>query len=551
MPKSSMGTALIFAAVAFFSGAPILSSSSAAELRPVAPVWQEIAISQEGAATVVRSRAGSETITLRFGGQVKVLQKDRPYLASDSLKIWLDRSALADAFRGKPADEVLATYRDYVNADLKRREWRELTAERMTIAAGGNAPAIYWVSQADVRSKGKPLTLTMSMAAALVGANIVAVTGIAEDAQGPGVLKRYLAETLATLETKAAAELSGEDIAQLRRAAQEGSRRGVPTGVMLVNDKLASGEDREKVASERDRLAGGGGIQRFVLSPSDLIEAVALGVAGSRGGSFMAFLNDGQSQHTISIEDYDPSTETFTYYDPKGSRGLLASGNNVAGVEAVRGPCGWRVKKDQLQTVLSAIILGKAETAKASGKAHLGPFGDLGNTLDDAKQTDFFKWFGLAETGRSATPDGGTTISFGPGSDKYRPLVTVRLDLAPAGWIRGADIVLKRRLIDSDKTSEEANARDIAKSFIASCVTAGDEKQTRGLRDEIFHLVSGQVLVAAGKDMSVPPIPTDGYLTFTGRREYFMDYLSRSRLWTENIVADGEPALLISIGPAS
>jgi translation initiation factor 1 (eIF-1/SUI1) len=37
------------------------------------------------------------------------------------------------------------------------------------------------------------------MAAALVGSNIVAVTGIAEDTEGAAVLKRYLADTLATL----------------------------------------------------------------------------------------------------------------------------------------------------------------------------------------------------------------------------------------------------------------------------------------------------------------------------------------------------------------
>jgi hypothetical protein len=129
--------------------------------------------------------------------------------------------------------------------------------------------------------------------------------------------------------------------------------------------------------------------------------------------------------------------------------------------------------------------------------------------------------------------------------------VTVRLNLAPAGWIRGADIVLKRRFIESDKTSDEANAGDIAKSFIASCIRPGDQKDTRGLREEIFYLVSGKVLVSNAQDISIPVVPTDGYLTFTGRREYFMRYLSQSRLSMENIVADDEPALLISIGRPS
>jgi hypothetical protein len=376
----------------------------------------------------------------------------------------------------------------------------------------------------------------------LVGSNIAALTGIAEDADSAAVLKRYLADTLATLDEKTAAELSGEDIARLRRTAQIGDWRATGAPVILRNDALAS---------EQDRKAGNGDGPHLMLLPSDLIETVALGAAGRRDGLFTAFVTDGRSQDTIAINAYDPSTGTFTYSGRTGSN-MLEAGNNIAGVEAVRESRGWRVKKDQLQKVLSSIIVGKATTAKASGQIHLGPFGDMGNTLDDARKTDFFKWFGLAEMGRSATTDGGTMISFGPGSATYRALVRVRLNLAPAGWIRGADIVLKRRFIESDKTSEEANARDIAKSFIASCIAPGDDtKEIRGLREEIFHLVSGQVLVSATQDISVPVIPTDGYLAFTGHREYFMRYLSQSRLWMENIVADGEPALLISIGPAS
>ena len=67
--------------------------------------------------------------------------------------------------------------------------------------------------------------------------------------------------------------------------------------------------------------------------------------------------------------------------------------------------------------MLSAMIVGKAEVAKASGIVHFGPFGAFGNTPDDAKATDFFTWFHLTETGRSATPGGGTTIA----SARIRP----------------------------------------------------------------------------------------------------------------------------------
>ena len=192
-------------------------------------------------------------------------------------------------------------------------------------------------------------------------------------------------------------------------------------GAILLNDELASAEDRE---------GGNGDTQHYILSPSDMVEAAALAAAGSSNGLFMTFVNDGRSQHTFLIKDYDPATATFTYSDTTGQHSLLEAGNNLAGVEAVRGPGGWQVKKDQLKTVLSPMIVGKAEVAKASGIVHFGPFGAFGNTPDDAKATNFFTWFHLTETARSATPGGGTTISYGPDSAKFRPLVTVRLNLA-------------------------------------------------------------------------------------------------------------------------
>jgi hypothetical protein len=56
---------------------------------------------------------------------------------------------------------------------------------------------------------------------------------------------------------------------------------------------------------------------------------------------------------------------------------------------------------------------------------------------------------------------------------------------------------------------------------------------------------------SAAKEIAIPLIPSDGYQAFTGRRGHFVDMLSRSRLWMENVVADGEPALFISIGSGS
>ena len=45
-----------------------------------------------------------------------------------------------------------------------------------------------------------------------------------------------------------------------------------------------------------------------------MIEAAALAAAGSRNGLFMTFVNDGRSQHTFLITDYDPATAMFMYF---------------------------------------------------------------------------------------------------------------------------------------------------------------------------------------------------------------------------------------------
>jgi hypothetical protein len=338
--------------------------------------------------------------------------------------------------------------------------------------------------------------------------------------------------------------MTGDVVDRLRQEAQRlVYRMSKSTGVILLNDELASQQDRQKKSDD---------IQQYVLPAPDMAEAAAAAVAGSPNGPFMTFVNDGRSQHTFLIHAYDPATASFEYSDTTGSRSMLEAGNNLAGVEAVRKPNTtdrlWVVKKDQLQTVLSGMIVGDADLLAVGRTIHLGPLGSLGNTPADAKATEFFKWFHLEETGKSPGADGGTTISYAPSAAKYRPLVAVRLHLAKAGWIRGAELLLKRRFIEDPR--EETSARDIAKSFLESASAKADWSKIHRLHDEIFYLGSAKMMVhdSAAKDITIPLIPSDGYQVFTGRRGHFVDVLSRSRLWMENVVADGEPALLVSIG---
>jgi hypothetical protein len=540
-----MRSGSLLSAIYLLAAAAMPSTSDAAELRPVSPGWQEVAVEKNEAGNVkLQSRAASAAIGLNLGSGAEVLRTDPTIFGVDKLRIVVDHAALVDALRGKPAAAALSAYRDFVNADLQKRGWREVMTERQTLATGGNVPMIFWSMQVEVGPAGKTSTLTLGLAAAVAGASLVALSGVADNSQSASAIKHNVIAALATLQTGPGVAMTDDTIRRLRQEAQSlVYKMSDNTGVVLLNDELASAQERQGKSDD---------IQKFILSPPDMADAAAAAVAGRPNGLFMTFVNDGRSQHTFLTQAYDPATASFEYSDTTGSRSLLEAGNNLAGVEAVRKPDTterlWVVKKDQLQTVLAGMIVGSADLLPVQTKIHLGPLGSLGNTPADAKATDFFKWFHLEETGKSSGADGGTTISYAPNAAKYRPLVTVRLQLAPAGWIRGAELVLKRRFLEDPR--EETSARDIAKSFLAIAAAKADWSKIHRLHDEIFYLGSAKMMVhdTAAKDITIPLIPSDGYQVFTGRRGHFVDILSRSRLWMENLVMDGEPALLVSIG---
>src|ERR1700733_1667088 len=127
--------------------------------------------------------------------------------------------------------------------------------------------------------------------------------------------------------------------------------------------------------------------------------AAAAAAGGRTDGQFMTTVNDGRSQHMFLVHGYDAATDSFEYSDSTGSHSLLEAGNNLAGVEAVRKPDTesriWVVKKDQFQTVLSSMIVGNADVFNITKVVHLGPFGCLGGTPGEAKETGCFNWFNV------------------------------------------------------------------------------------------------------------------------------------------------------------
>jgi hypothetical protein len=177
--------------------ASIPSTCALAQTRPVTPGWQELTVNKEGSGVAVQSRIDTDMISLKLsGGQVEVRRTDIPIFAVDKVNLSLDHMALTDALRGKGADAALAAYRDFVTADLVKRGWKEATAERAKFSAGGKASAIYWAAQAEGSSGGKSAKLTLCLVAAVAGSSIVAMSGLAEDAQSVPAIKRLLTDSL-------------------------------------------------------------------------------------------------------------------------------------------------------------------------------------------------------------------------------------------------------------------------------------------------------------------------------------------------------------------
>jgi hypothetical protein len=135
--------------------------------------------------------------------------------------------------------------------------------------------------------------------------------------------------------------------------------------------------------------------------------------------------------------------------------------------------------------------------------------GHFGERLEQAKQTEFFRWFQLEETGRT-----GRVVHFKPSGAKFRSLVTVNMALDSKGQLVGAELILSRSFIDSGR--DGMFARDIAKSFVGMIATAPD------LIAEISQPpanLSAPLLVGNRPAPKLPARPTPGYQVFLGKQQ--------------------------------
>jgi len=187
---------------------------------------------------------------------------------------------------------------------------------------------------------------------------------------------------------------------------------------------------------------------------------------------------------------------------------------------------------------VASIMLGSLGARDLSA----APLGELGGTVEQARKTEFFRFFHLEETVRQ-----GPVVHFKPSAEKFRSLVTLNLSLDSRQLLAGAELILSRAFVDSG--SDGMFARDIAKSFLWIVTTAEERNGIAGLLAEIAQPpanLSGTLIVREGAAPRVATAPSPGYWTFLGEQKSYEQRVNGGRIRLENRDVDGLPVLAIT-----
>lgn len=193
----------------------------------------------------------------------------------------------------------------------------------------------------------------------------------------------------------------------------------------------------------------------------------------------------------------------------------------------------WIAQLLMLFLVPAAFVTGTPQT----------PAGGFGETLEQAKQTGFFKWFMLAQTAES-TDSGAKQITFQPTGDQFHNLTHVNVKVDAQGHIVAIELVLSREFVDS--SSVGIFARDIAKSFVQTGVNPQDQENVVNLVREIDQPQGSSAPIILHQDAVKPPPsgpPSQGYLVYLGKRDAFQIALPHGQILNmENKAPDKKTA---------
>lgn len=171
----------------------------------------------------------------------------------------------------------------------------------------------------------------------------------------------------------------------------------------------------------------------------------------------------------------------------------------------------------------------------------------VGDRLEDAKQTDFFRFFNLVEAGATEAEQQRKVFIFRPRAGMFREAVNVTAVVDSAGRILTMKLMLDRAFVDHKQNG--IFARDIAKSFLRHAIPLADEREVNDLANEIEfpRKLEGYEIMRTGPDPQLPARPTQGYLVFLGESPLSEQRLKQSLVRLQNSKAGGDEVLTITV----
>lgn len=150
------------------------------------------------------------------------------------------------------------------------------------------------------------------------------------------------------------------------------------------------------------------------------------------------------------------------------------------------------------------------------------------------KDSDFFTWFHLEETGPAREEGERKILEFKPSGEAFRDLVSINVVTNGEGRIQEMHLALARSFIDD--ATNGIFARDIAKSLLRAAVPRENQPDIEDLTNEIeFLFSSGRAVITAQQDLpKLPDQPSVGYQVFLGREKLYEQVFSRCVVRLEN-----------------
>ena len=157
-------------------------------------------------------------------------------------------------------------------------------------------------------------------------------------------------------------------------------------------------------------------------------------------------------------------------------------------------------------------------------------FGAMGETIETARQTDFFQWFHFEETERHVEGP-GEAARFRPSGEKFHDLCYLDVMATGTGKMILLELVVERAFLDG---GNRLFAQDLVKSFLFSTLP---DACRDGLSDFL-------------QEMNVPGGhgKTLGYQVFSGRQNEWRAETGWSRLVLANVSPAGIPSLVVHMG---